>query len=58
MSHYYLNDPNLKEKLMKINYQYQGEQLTFLTDAGVFSRQQIDFGTHVLLETIKERLDN
>ncbi|HQC74927.1 MAG TPA: class I SAM-dependent methyltransferase, partial [Bacilli bacterium] len=39
-------------------YQYQGEQLTFLTDAGVFSRQQIDFGTHVLLETIKERLDN
>ncbi|MGD9887094.1 MAG: class I SAM-dependent methyltransferase [Bacilli bacterium] len=54
MSHYYQNNSNLKENKQMVNYQYLGENLQFLTDSGVFSRTKIDFGTHVLLETLKK----
>ncbi|MGD9604910.1 MAG: class I SAM-dependent methyltransferase [Bacilli bacterium] len=54
MSHYYQNDPDLKEHLQMIDYQFKSCKLHFITNSGVFSRQQIDFGTHVLLETIKD----
>jgi len=54
MSHYYTNDPNLKEDLRTFAYNYRHCQLQLKTDAGVFSKTRVDFGTHLLLQSLPE----
>lgn len=54
MSHYYKFDPNLESDIKEIFYDYRGEKLKFLTDAGVFSKDRVDFGTNVLLNAITD----
>lgn len=56
MSHYYLNDPNLKSEPKEINYNYRNFALSFRTDAGVFSKTRVDFGTHLLLQNLPDAL--
>lgn len=52
MSHYYENNPDLKSNPQNINFRFRGKELTFLADAGVFSKTRVDFGTRLLLESI------
>jgi 16S rRNA (guanine1207-N2)-methyltransferase len=56
MSHYYINDNKLDHKIKKYEVEVNGIILNMYTDLGVFSKDYLDYGTRVLLETIK--LDN
>ncbi len=53
MSHYFINDPTLNHELKTIDVQMKGTSFRFYTDRGVFSKEGIDFGSKLLIETIK-----
>jgi 16S rRNA (guanine1207-N2)-methyltransferase len=50
--HYYSNKPTTKHQLRQIRSHLRGFDLRFWTDAGVFSKGQIDFGSELLIETM------
>ncbi len=52
MSHYFLDDKNLKHRPKRISFSLDGVVLTFHTDTGVFSKDKLDFGTLTLLKNI------
>ncbi len=54
MSHYFINDKNLKNEYRTFNYDYKGKRLNFTSNTGVFSKDRLDFGTHVMLQTLPE----
>ena len=59
MSHYFENDTNLKSEIRELSYKYNSSFFTFYSDNGVFSKNAIDFGSTLLLETyLKEELKN
>lgn len=47
--HYYSAAPQSTHRYAECDYEYRGVSLRFQTDAGVFSRGEVDFGTDVLL---------
>lgn len=51
MSQYFENDNNLRSEIKEINYKYNSYSFTFLSDNGVFSKNKIDYGSILLLET-------
>lgn len=51
MSHYYTSNLETKSNVQKFTVTLRGEPLTFYTDHGVFSKQAIDFGTRLLIES-------
>ena len=53
MSHYYINDKNLKSNPKFIKYKYLTKEFNFKTDNGVFSKEYVDFGTNLLLKSIE-----
>ena len=57
MEHYFTNNPNLKSELRIIKYKYNGIDLNFYSDNGVFSKDKLDFGSNLLLETLFENID-
>lgn len=54
MSHYYSYDENIKQQTFIFDYTYRDIRFTFKSQSGVFSKRHIDFGTHLLLQSIKE----
>ena len=50
---YFENNPKLESNINKISYYFKGIKIDFLSDNGVFSKKQIDFGSSLLLKTIK-----
>lgn len=52
MSHYFINDDSLKDKEKIIHSEIQGVNLSFLSNSGVFSKDKIDYGTKLLLNSI------
>ena len=52
MEHYFTNGPNIKSELRTIKYQYDDTGFKFISDNGVFSKDKIDFGSKLLIETI------
>lgn len=52
LEHYFTNNLNLKSELRKIIYKYKDYELTFYSDNGVFSKDKLDFGSTLLLDTI------
>ena len=52
MSHYYTSDPDLPHQTAIIEYNLGKQKLRFLTDAGVFSRQKVDYGSNVLIHSL------
>lgn len=54
MEHYFTNNTNLKSELRIIKYKYNGVNLNFFSDNGVFSKDKLDFGSNLLLETLFE----
>ena len=45
--HYYSASPVSEHRYAEADYVYRGHALRFTTDAGVFSRGEVDFGTDV-----------
>ena len=50
MSHYFINDNNLKSEKRKLYYSYNNVSFEFFSDNGVFSKNEIDEGSSILLE--------
>jgi 16S rRNA (guanine1207-N2)-methyltransferase len=53
--HYFTSKPSADKNEKKIEARLKGQQMTFTTDAGVFSRDRVDFGSQVMIEAIDER---
>ena len=51
MSHYFENDQNLKSELRELSYKYNSSFFKFNSDNGVFSKNRVDYGSKLLLET-------
>ena len=54
--HYYTRVPQSESKPVECEYTYRGIPLTFQTDAGVFSKGEVDTGTRLLLEALPEEM--
>lgn len=54
--HYYSAAPESAHRYAECAYAYRGETLRFMTDAGVFSRGEVDFGTDTLLRALPDGL--
>lgn len=51
MEHYFTNNDNLKSDFRTIIYKYNDYSLEFTSDLGVFSKDKVDFGSKLLIET-------
>lgn len=58
MSHYYQEDPNLKDEEKTITFSMKGKDFSLLTNTGLFSKDKLDTGTKILLETVLEHQEN
>lgn len=54
MNHYYNNNINLKSNEVQFDYTYDGKRLTFKSDNGVFSKDRVDFGSNVLINSLPD----
>lgn len=54
MNHYFKSNSHLKHKDIEINYSFKSNNFTFISDTGVFSKDNIDYGTDILLQNIPE----
>ncbi|HSI68037.1 MAG TPA: class I SAM-dependent methyltransferase [Planococcus sp. (in: firmicutes)] len=48
--HYYSKNPQTKSNPQEWSYTLRGEKFRFQTDAGVFSKGEVDFGSRLLIE--------
>ncbi len=51
--HYYSNKPQTESKPRQWKFTLLGHVFTFETDAGVFSKSEVDFGSRVLLDAFE-----
>lgn len=54
--HYYSQQPTSESRPVAASFTYRGHQLTLTTDAGVFSRGELDSGTRILLDALPDTL--
>ncbi len=52
MSHYFVNDDNVASKPRKVVYSFNGVDFSFESDNGVFSKNELDKGSELLIETL------
>ena len=50
---YYAENPDAAHDIHDLRVELLGHKMTFLTDAGVFSKQMIDFGSQLLLKCLE-----
>ena len=50
--HYFTNNPNTMSETAAWTYTLRGREFKFVTDAGVFSKKTVDFGSRLLIETL------
>ena len=55
--HYYTRDPVSESRPVSCGFTYRGHDLSFWTDAGVFSRGELDQGTRLLLDALPESME-
>lgn len=51
MDHYFTNNENLKSEIKTLDYAYNGYSFSFFSDNGVFSKNHIDYGSKLLVES-------
>ena len=51
-SHYFVNDDKLASKPRLVNYEFNGVKFTLNSDQGVFSKNELDEGTRILIKTL------
>lgn len=49
--HYYSKDPQVKSQPRELSADLRGRTFRFMTDAGVFSKGDVDYGSKLLVET-------
>ena len=49
---YFAENPDAEHDIHELNVQLLGQNVTFLTDAGVFSKKMIDYGSQALLKCL------
>lgn len=54
MTHYFSDNSDLKENRKEHIFSFYGNNFTFITDNGVFSKKEVDVGTIILLQAILE----
>ena len=54
MEHYFTNNNTLESAIRTIKYENNGRVFTFFSDLGVFSKDKIDYGSRLLVDTIKK----
>lgn len=54
--HYYTQNPTSESRPVETTFTYRDHTLTFTTDAGVFSRGELDAGTRILLSALPQDL--
>ena len=57
MAHYFTNENNLKSEIRTIRYTNGAFSLVFNSDNGVFSKDHLDFGSKLLIETMIKNID-
>ena len=57
MAHYFTNENNLKSEIRTIRYTNGDFSLVFNSDNGVFSKDHLDFGSKLLIETMIKHID-
>lgn len=57
MDHYYSNKPTVEHDVKEFTFDLRGYSLRFKTDAGVFSKQRIDYGSVLLIEEMEIKED-
>lgn len=50
---YYAENPDAAHDIHELRVGLLGEKMTFLTDAGVFSKKMVDFGSQLLLKCLE-----
>lgn len=55
MDHYFTDNRHLAENRKEISFRFWCFTYTFITDNGVFSKDAVDFGSRVLLQTLCDR---
>lgn len=59
LAHYFTNENNIKSEIRTINYTNGNFSFVFNSDNGVFSKDHLDFGSKLLIETIiKNNVNN
>jgi 16S rRNA (guanine1207-N2)-methyltransferase len=53
IDHYFRPVPQAKEDIRVLHTTFHQQSFTFFTNAGVFARNAIDFGSRLLIETVK-----
>lgn len=51
--HYFSRDPQVESKPVYWNFRLRGHNFKFKTDRGVFSKNEVDFGSRLLIETFR-----
>ena len=51
-SHYYTDNKDLKSERHEFQYYFGNELFCFTTDNGVFSKENIDYGSYILIKSI------
>lgn len=51
---YFTADPTCESKQVPCSFVYRGHGLNFMTDAGVFSKGELDTGTRLLLDALPD----
>lgn len=54
MSHYFKNDDSVKSEKRNLYFEFKGLSLKFISDNGIFSKNEIDDGSELLLKTYIE----
>lgn len=54
MEHYYSQNPSVSHDENKIRYKVREIELELITDAGVFSKKRVDFGSDLLINSIPQ----
>ena len=49
---YYAENPDAAHDIHELKVELLGQKMTFLTDAGVFSKKMVDFGSQLLLKCL------
>ena len=52
MSHYFINDEKVKDEPFTFSFEIRKKRFEFQSNQGVFSKDKLDEGTRVLLETV------
>ena len=50
-NHYYSQEPTTEHDFEQWSFELKGKNFQFVTDSGVFSRETVDFGSRVLIDT-------